>query len=204
MDNLVDRGATRAHDPDVNGGTTEEGWYGQVTRTNGTPLAQISVERQTGMQVGSKRDAYRAANGDLAKVGAGLQRTVYVDDTMRTVYKVANWGWDHSNREEYEAMYVGLAAAGLSRYRTPCALFTMPDGTTVLAMPYRVHHGRALSARARDRFYHDLRNAQAHGVRVPDMHDGNYRGTPAGRVKITDLGFGVQVQGTPGLTTTSV
>lgn len=159
-------------------------------------IRSITALRDTGMQVGCKRDAYRAAIGDLSHSDPhtgrdmrGLQRSCFIDDKGTTVYKVANPGWDNANRLEFEQMYRELADAGLTAFRTPCALFILPNGQSVLAMPYRPQHGRALSQRAEARLHAALRNAQTHGYFVPDMHEGNYRGTPAGRPKITDLGF---------------
>lgn len=154
--------------------------------------ASVKVERGTGMDCGSKRDAILAVSGGLARIGAGLTRTVYVDARSRFVYKVENGArWQGTNRAEYEDMMGGeMERRGLTYYRTPCALYTMPDGTTVLCMPVRPKDSRDAAPGAVERFQRRLREqARVHGA-IPDMHPGNYRVTPNGRVKITDIGFG--------------
>lgn len=156
-------------------------------------IASVTVERQTGMDVGCKRDALAAVAGTLPRIGRGLCRTAYADSRQRFVYKIDNAGYEGSNRDEYEAFTSGrLSAMGLGQYGSPVALFTVetPDGPVeVLAMPFRAHgsdhadHGERARARARGM------------MRLPDMHEGNYRVTANGRIKITDLGFGIDGRG---------
>jgi hypothetical protein len=152
-------------------------------------LATVTVERGTGMDVGCKRDAYRAAHGMLREIGNGAQRVVYVDDRSRFVYKIATDWYPEANREEFEAFMSGrLSAMGLGMYGSPVALFTvqMANGPVeVLAMPFRSKSANDADPNAQKRF-------MARGARrLPDMHDANWRVTANGRIKITDLGFGV-------------
>jgi hypothetical protein len=114
-------------------------------------------------------------------------RTVYVDAAYATVYKLPggrghNAGWNKANESEFEAMQAARTSPDLRRYHTPCTLYYV-DGIAVLAMPYRPVDGTDIDYEAQDRL---LEVARAHGLR--DMHPGNYRGTPSGQVKITDLG----------------
>jgi len=152
-------------------------------------IASVTVERQTGMDVGCKRDALATVEGNLPRIGRGLCRTAYADSRKRFVYKIDNPGYEGSNRAEYEAFTSGtLRDMGLGQYGSPVALFTVEtaDGPVeVLAMPFRAESSASASAAEYER-------ARSRGMfRLPDMHDGNYRVTANGRIKITDLGFGV-------------
>lgn len=151
-------------------------------------IATVTVTRGTGMDVGCKRDALAAVAGTLPRIGRGLTRTAYTDSRKRFVYKIENYGYEGSNREEYETFSgSALRDRGLAQYGTPVALFTVdtPDGPVdVLAMPFRANDAGSAPRAERARF------ADRGGLRLPDMHDGNYRVTENGRIKITDLGFG--------------
>lgn len=157
-------------------------------------IRDVTVERGTGMDCGSKRDALRAIRGEFQRAGRGLCRTVYIDDRNRFVYKIDNAGWAGSNRAEFEAqMGEELVKRGLRTYATPSAIFTMPDGTEILAQPVRPRDSNEADWDTRDRFHDALRRAEQAGHDpIPDMHGGNYRLTPGGRIRITDLGFGFQ------------
>lgn len=157
-------------------------------------LKDVTVERGTGMDVGCKRDALAAVMGNLRKAGQGAQRSVYVDARERFVYKIERSGYPGSNREEYEAFMSGeLRERGLARFGSPVALYTVQTRhsgpVTVLAMPFRAQRSEAASPAEHER-------AAERGLfRLPDMHGANYRVTANGRIKITDLGFGVRRRG---------
>lgn len=156
----------------------------------GRTIASVTVERGTGMDVGCKRDALAAARGELFPIGDGAQRTVYVDARGRFVYKIEKGGYPGSNRDEYEAFRSShLREMGLGQYGSPVALFTVETAggwsVEVLAMPVRPKHSHEASPAEQNRFH--SRGAR----RLVDMHPANYRVTPGGRIKITDLGFGL-------------
>ena len=157
-----------------------------------TGNATVTVTRGTGMDVGCKRDALRAINGDLRMIGSGLTRKAYADDRSRIVYKIESRGYPGSNRQEYDTFSgSALRDRGLAQYGTPVALYTIAtdDGPIdVLAMPFRSDASHAAPMAELVRF----RNRG--GLRLPDMHGGNYRVTAGGRIKITDLGFGVSAR----------
>lgn len=155
----------------------------------GRTIDTVTVERGTGMDVGCKRDALATVRGELRKIGNGAQREVYADARGRFVYKLERPGYPGSNRDEYEAfMSDALATRGLRQYGSPVALYTVatPDGPVeVLAMPMRPLAARDATPAELERF------SARGGYRLPDMHDANYRVSANGRIKITDLGFGV-------------
>lgn len=159
----------------------------------GRTIANVTVERGTGMDVGCKRDALATVEGSLKRIGNGAQREVYSDARGRFVYKLERPGYPGANRDEFNAfMSDALKSRGLSQYGSPVALYTVHlsngDTVEVLAMPMRPHDSRTVSPAALEKF------AERGGYNLPDMHDANWRVSPNGRIKITDLGFGLRAR----------
>lgn len=155
----------------------------------------VTVERwRAERQVGNRADAVRAARGELRKVGAGFMRKVYLDDSGRTVYKVAPDA--NANASEYRRMHAIADSPLLAQYATPCTLYTLPDGVVVEAQPYMPLD--SIEVRDRSAIWALLDAIEDHnklcmstgaiGAMLQDMHDGNYRADARGRLHITDCG----------------
>lgn len=151
---------------------------------------RTTVKRGTGEDIGCKRDAEAAFDGKLVKIGAGFMRTAYVDARGKFVYKVANFGKNSDNESEFERMWRVAATPGCASIYSPVALFYV-DGVAVLAMRVRPHDTDATRWEARDKFRETVRlynETNIWGDKLSDMHDGNFRGTPERRLKLTDCG----------------
>ncbi len=152
--------------------------------------ARVTVVRATGEDIGTKRDAEAAFDGKLREIGRGFMRTVYVDARGRFVYKVANFGKNSDNESEYARMGRVSRTPGCKSLYSPCALFYV-DGVAVLAMRVRPLTSGEVTWEVREKFMEAVslyNSTNRWGDRLSDMHGGNYRGTPGGRLKLTDCG----------------
>lgn len=149
------------------------------------------------MHVGTISGARAAVEGTLVEIGRGAFRTCYASADGKWVYKVANRAhgrqgddaaqWNKYNEGEYQALTEARQRTGRMAY-SPVGLFYV-DGIAVVSMPYYPTSGRSAGAEAHDKFHAILeawRNET--GERHEDMHDGNWRVTRKGQVRITDLG----------------
>ena len=159
-----------------------------------TLLSGIILLAWPGQDVGCKRDALAAFQGDLRHLSGGFMRTVYVNAkrtvvytlSKRTDYPAANG----DNESEYEMMLALWKNHRMGRYATPCSLYYV-EGVAVLAMVYRPVESTAVARNARWEFQQRVAewNSEHRGdLYIGDMHDANYRATSCKRVKAIDLG----------------
>ena len=149
-----------------------------------------NVQRSANGAVGIKAEACSAVDcetqgirrsGNVSFLNDGFCRNVYVNDSRTIVYKVAKRR-NEANISEFENMVAMRSDPETRKYHTPLTLM-MVDGIAVIAMVFRPNHAHECSD-------HDRRNFRKVAARkgMHDMHDENYRGTPTGRVKVTDIG----------------
>ena len=160
-----------------------------MERTMGKRNARVGLVKRSALgAVGIKSEACDALDGNLQSCGQGLCRDVYVNKTRTIVYKVAGGKAGHPkshnvlNESEFDNMVALRSDPETKSLHTPLTLMYV-DGCAVIAMVYRPIDGKRLPVAARYRMA-DV----AADKGILDMHDGNYRGTPTGRVKVTDLG----------------
>lgn len=141
--------------------------------------------------VGNEHDAARALAQDLDVLDTGLFKTVYVDDTRSTVYKVCDprHVLHQDGRVKYAAarnLLVETAWSALGRKRRtpgipPVSLYLV-DGQQVLAMPYYPMDAYDIPytiAAERRRTWQRLG--------LSDLHEGNYRADSRGRPFVIDM-----------------
>lgn len=96
------------------------------------------------------------------------------------VYKVCHTpSANIENESEFRNMLAMARDPETHKFHTPTTLMYV-DGIAVIVMVLRPIDGNMLNGRQA------IAAARKHGI--GDMHPGNYRGTPSGRVKITDAG----------------
>lgn len=165
------------------------------------------MEKDRRSPIGTRRDAAAAlerfiadqpmygtptdseAKNGIRYCGQGVSRAVYVDAQSRVVYKVDTYTAKNpeceeydSNEDEYRNIRI-LRAEGV-RWAPPAYLWSV-DGRKVLAMPFYPTSGDEApyekKQQARDMEYGEWRGY------LGDLHDGNWRLTKNGQIRVIDL-----------------